>query len=625
MMAQGESSTDRFILTFGGMLVLGVIVINLFVYWLVYDNLHSSRENRLERARIDSVNMSNVLSQNIEDAIEKIDISLLALKDSIDRQMAQGGINGAFLNQRVQATYARLEGLDGIRISDAKGIVRYGTKVVDDAPLVDISSQAQFRYLREHPEAGAVISPPIYGKISKEWTIKIVRRYNYPDGRFAGLISGIIELEYFPRLFSAVDVGSKGVIVLRDGNLAMIVRQPNPKGIGSAIGLTNFPKTFRQAVAERPESGTLTVASDYDHIQRTISYHKVGKWPLLVHVGLATDDYLHDWRDEVKTATSVSIIFTVFTAILSWLLYRDWHKRQLLVRDLAKSRQTFRDFAEMSSDWFWEQDSENRFTRISSGFGVLAGIDVDECIGKTPWEMGIDIAEESMTAYRALLQRQEEFSDFECSFINRSGEKKIVSVSGKAVYDTEGRFTGFRGTGKDVTERKRLEMELTQMAKTDELTGLVNRRHFMELAQNEHRRALRLQQSLALAAVDIDRFKFINDSHGHAAGDQVLQALAKVFLKNIREIDVFARLGGDEFVLLLPGASTAQAIEVIERTRKALAEERIQLADQAVSITISAGIASLGSGDTSLESLMQRADQALYASKEGGRNRVTAV
>ena len=578
MITQGESQTNRrFMLHFGAALAVAMIAVNLFVYWLVYVNLQSSREHHMERARIDSANMSNVLSQNIEDAIDKIDISLLALRDSVDRQMVQGGINEAFLNQRIQAMHARLQGLDGIRISNERGIVSYGTKV-GDGSVVNISSQEQFKYLRDHPEAGAIISPPTYGKIAKQWTIKVVRRYNYPDGRFAGVISGIVELEYFTRLFAAVDVGAKGVIVLRDQNLAMIVRQPNPTGIGSAIGLTNFPDSFRQAIVDRPLMGTLSVVSDYDHIHRTISYHKVGKWPLLVHVGLATDDYLVDWYPEAQTSIAVALFFTLITAILSWLLYRDWQRRQWLVRDLSQSRQIFRAFAEMSSDWFWDLDSENRFIRLSSGFGVLSGIDVEECIGKTSSEMGIDFSEESMAAFKALLQKREPFVDFELAFMNRAGEKKIVSANGRPVYDADGRFAGIRGTGKDITERKRLKMELTKMAKTDELTGLFNRRHFIELAQSELRRAVRLQQSLALAAVDIDRFKFINDTYGHAAGDRVLQVMAKVFLKNIREIDIFARLGGDEFVLLLPGASTAQAVEVIERARKALAEEHIQVA-----------------------------------------------
>jgi diguanylate cyclase (GGDEF)-like protein/PAS domain S-box-containing protein len=320
----------------------------------------------------------------------------------------------------------------------------------------------------------------------------------------------------------------------------------------------------------------------------------------------------------------VAIIFTIVTALLSWLLYQDWRQRQRLMRELGESRETFRAFAEMASDWFWEQDDAGRLTRVSRGFAVLSGVPVEECIGKTPWELVFALTGKNGEIFERLFQQRAAFEDVEWAFVNRQGKKRSVIINGEPVRDRQGAFAGFRGTGKDMTERKRLEDELIKMAKTDELTGLVNRRHFMELAKNEHRRALRLRQPLALAAIDIDRFKHINDSLGHAAGDQVLQTLATVFLKNIRAIDVFARLGGDEFVLLLPGAHMAQAVEIIERVRRALADAPMQLADQAVSVTISVGVASLAGDDTRFESLMHRADQALYASKEGGRNRVTA-
>jgi diguanylate cyclase (GGDEF)-like protein len=177
------------------------------------------------------------------------------------------------------------------------------------------------------------------------------------------------------------------------------------------------------------------------------------------------------------------------------------------------------------------------------------------------------------------------------------------------------------GFARDITERKQLQDELRQLATTDELTGLANRRHFMELAQTEYRRAQRFQHPLSIALIDIDHFKDINDSFGHSAGDQVLRSMAEVFLKNVREIDVLARLGGDEFVLLLPAANGLQAYEVVERARTALQSQPISVNDASVTIRISAGIASLTQDET-FDGFMIRADQALYRAKESGRNRI---
>jgi diguanylate cyclase (GGDEF)-like protein/PAS domain S-box-containing protein len=174
----------------------------------------------------------------------------------------------------------------------------------------------------------------------------------------------------------------------------------------------------------------------------------------------------------------------------------------------------------------------------------------------------------------------------------------------------------------DITERKSLEERLQQQATTDEVTGVTNRRRFLEVAHDEIRRARRHARPLALALVDIDHFKDLNDAHGHAAGDLVLKVLADVCQRNIREIDVFARIGGDEFAMLLPETGRDKAYEVVQRFCLALASEPVELGGRSVAITVSAGIAGLAKEADCLDALLKRADQALYRAKAAGRNRV---
>ncbi len=171
---------------------------------------------------------------------------------------------------------------------------------------------------------------------------------------------------------------------------------------------------------------------------------------------------------------------------------------------------------------------------------------------------------------------------------------------------------------------QRLSTELEQRATTDELTGIANRRHFLELAQNEIQHALRFNRPLALALIDIDRFKQINDTYGHAVGDQALLVWTHLCQNNIRQIDVFARFGGDEFVVLLPETMHEQAYDVVEQVRSALIAEPMNLGGQTVRMTISSGIASLASDVDTLDTLLERADRALYRAKEAGRNCVVA-
>lgn len=161
------------------------------------------------------------------------------------------------------------------------------------------------------------------------------------------------------------------------------------------------------------------------------------------------------------------------------------------------------------------------------------------------------------------------------------------------------------------------------LATTDEVTGVWNRRHFLDVAHAEIARAVRLGYPLSLALLDLDRFKHINDAYGHMTGDQALTILAGVCREYVRETDLFARFGGDEFILLLPNTNVHQAYEVVQRICTIMASEPIILDGKPVAITISAGIASLLDRQEDFGTLLSRADQALYRSKGAGRNCVS--
>ncbi len=184
------------------------------------------------------------------------------------------------------------------------------------------------------------------------------------------------------------------------------------------------------------------------------------------------------------------------------------------------------------------------------------------------------------------------------------------------------RAPAIQATLRNITEHNRLKAELQILATTDVLTGIVNRRQFLALASRELKRAARLHHPLALAMLDMDGLKHINDTHGHAAGDQVLVAFTDTCRKNIREIDVFARVGGDEFVVLLPETEREEAYKAVERVQLALAAQPVYLGGQPVIVTFSAGITSMTDMVESLDELLARADSALYRAKAAGRNRV---
>jgi len=174
----------------------------------------------------------------------------------------------------------------------------------------------------------------------------------------------------------------------------------------------------------------------------------------------------------------------------------------------------------------------------------------------------------------------------------------------------------------NITDRKLIEFDLARLAATDPLTDLSNRRYFLEHAELEVERVRRFGAAAAVMMFDLDHFKSVNDTYGHAMGDQALRCLAQACKAAIRQIDVLARLGGEEFIVMLPGINAADACEVAEKLRALVSETPIEEGQNRIKLTASFGVAEIWPSDQRIDDAMSRADSALYAAKRAGRNRV---
>lgn len=175
---------------------------------------------------------------------------------------------------------------------------------------------------------------------------------------------------------------------------------------------------------------------------------------------------------------------------------------------------------------------------------------------------------------------------------------------------------------RDVTELQRLNEELRQLSRTDPLTGIPNRRVFTELLEEEYSRARRYGHALSVLMLDLDHFKAVNDSYGHAVGDRVIRTFTQTVKPEVRASDCFARMGGEEFALLLPQSDLSSARQLARRLCQAMSAIRFDSSRGEFSVTVSIGVATLSAQDYSAEHLLNRADRCLYAAKSEGRNRV---
>ncbi len=299
----------------------------------------------------------------------------------------------------------------------------------------------------------------------------------------------------------------------------------------------------------------------------------------------------------------------------------DITERKRAEEQLRETRDTLQTIIYSSPLAILTMDAEDQVTMWNPAAEGMFGWSDKQTLGK----IDPTVPENKIREYEALRNATlsgMSFSNMDTVRMKKDGDQFPVSLSVAPLRGQQNEVIGRLHIITDITERKKLQEELRQQATTDELTKVPNRRRFIDLANSEIKRAIRLKRPPAVALIDIDHFKQINDTYGHATGDLALIAFTQICQKQIREIDVFARFGGDEFVLLFPETSQEQAYEIVERIRMALTTNPVDLDGRPVTITLSCGIASLGDEQTSFDALLNRADQALYRAKEAGRNRV---
>lgn len=256
-------------------------------------------------------------------------------------------------------------------------------------------------------------------------------------------------------------------------------------------------------------------------------------------------------------------------------------------------------------------------------FVKLTGYSLQEVIGKKPKEL-IKSDKQESTFYKDMWSKLSKGESWSGELINKRKDGSLYheELNISPVKNGAGIVSYFIGIKQDISERKLLETKLQKLANTDPLTGLFNRRAFLDRLEQESNRIVRLGGTSVLLMLDLDFFKHINDTYGHATGDVVLKTFSNIVLKMTRNIDVVARFGGEEFVVLLPGISKYEASIVAERLRQQVAKISIEHPINEVHITVSIGAAILSKNESNGDIILNYADDALYAAKESGRNKI---
>ncbi len=288
---------------------------------------------------------------------------------------------------------------------------------------------------------------------------------------------------------------------------------------------------------------------------------------------------------------------------------------------LRENEVRFRSLTQMSSDFFWETDAEHRLVNVVHGPSYPSADIGYGVVGKTLWEIpALSPDEAGWAAHRATLESHVPFRDFEFSRA-ADGATRYFSVSGEPRLAADGRFLGYRGVGRDVTESALNREHIASLAYSDALTGLANRTSLGPALEQAVERARRRGVKLAGVFIDLDGFKKINDLYGHDAGDRCLVEVARRLRGSVRASDVVARLGGDEFFVLLEDVQDENAVENVIRKLLAEAVRPYELPGGAQArLSASMGVSLFPDHAADAASLVKLADTAMYSAKQAGKN-----
>ncbi len=308
---------------------------------------------------------------------------------------------------------------------------------------------------------------------------------------------------------------------------------------------------------------------------------------------------------------TVSVIGSQFAQFL---------QRRQAEKIVRESEERFRALTNLSTDWYWEQNADCRFTRMESRHANKDEIR-QLLLGKRTWETGFEIqCDDGWDGFRRIIAAHQPFRDIIMHRMLDDGKPYYISVSGEPVVGPDGQMIGYRGVSREITDQKIAEERIQYLATHDGLTGLPNRVLFSHLLNSAIATAQRYGRSFAVLFVDLDRFKFINDTLGHEAGDMLLREITARFRTTLRASDVIARMGGDEFVVLVQEMSDRSQAEAVARKLLNAAIEPIMLKEQECRVTASIGIALYATDGDDEQSLMKNADIAMYFAKEEGKN-----
>lgn len=623
-MMQSETGIKRLsLLLLGGALVFVILV------WMVVANLlMTQRQTALNEADARLLNLAKALAYDTERSFDTVNIVLGSVAEEMGfgwpRFIASQEATHRFLfNKAILLPAAR-----DIIVVGAGGDL-WADSGDPTPPVLALGDRDYYQaHLGNAPlESGLFIGAPVTGRTSGKNFIGASRRIVSTSGDFLGVVTAIVEPVFFTRAYSDISIGKTGQVeIFRMGGSRLALVPEKPGALDQPIA--NTPLAGHSFTA----TSGIFKAPDSEGRDRLYAFRVSDKWPVVVAVSLSVDEALETWRADVRTQAGLALLATLVLSGLTLFLYIQLRRREQVERALGESAAFHSATLSAVTEAIIAVEADGTICGFNPAAEHIFGYDKAEIMGQSVGKILPEKPFLQNAVQPFILASPETLAPPPPETTASDDEDVMAQRKDGSHFPIELTLAQTRlgerpmtiGVIRDITERRAFERDLLRLANEDSLTGLPNRRRFLERLEEEVRRAQRYGHPLALLMADLDHFKNINDTHGHAAGDVLLKRFAHVARTTLRETDLAGRLGGEEFAILLPDTGLDGACVQAERLRKAIFASVIQYEGKPIFVTVSLGVAVLQSEDQNLDNLLERADSHLYEAKRAGRNRVVS-
>ena len=584
---------------------LSLIAVAVALVWasvgvLLQQQYAAASRNALE----DTANMALAFEENVNRTLASVDQMLLFVRTAYASDPAH------FELQRwAKASHLVNDLTFQVSIIDRSGFLA-SSSLGPLQRLINLRDREHFQTQMNAATDALFISKPLIGRESGKWSVQFSRRLLDPDGSFAGVVVVSLDPYWLTQFYDSISIG-QGVLILVGTDKVVRAWAPmNRQALGFKI---TEPALF--SLSASSSQGTYESESEIDGIRRIFSFRRLENYPLLVAVGEDKKQVFTAFWHYLPEYLLGGAVFTILVLIISFVLIRQ--KLQLVF-----SQQAFTDTLDNISQGIIMVDAQRRVPVVNRRVMELLGL---------PAELFA-----RLRSFDEILNWQLEQGEFGPGGDAASGFRTFVEQGGLDAHPLYERTrangtvlevrTNLMPDGRavrtftDITERKRSEAQITFLAHHDALTGLANRAAFHARLQQALGLASSSTGQFAVLCLDLDRFKLINDLHGHASGDILLQQVAERLRKTVRTEDLVARLGGDEFAILQSDVRQPEAaIQLATRMVHSLGQP-FEIDGRPMSVGTSIGVALCPAHGQSADILMKNADAALYRAKESGRS-----